>query len=222
VTFHRAACQGVGANVFCSEYLGRRTRLKGTVIYNPVSSRLFDSALASEPGSDTIVAAGRFVEEKGFSTLIQAMRRVDGRLVLAGDGPLRTSLQSLSEDIGVASRVQFAGALGIEALQDLYLAAAGTCVPSLWHEPFGYALAEAMASQTPVAAFSVGAANELLADHRGYLSLERSPVALADQLNQMLNDPAERLIRANRAFEFGLTHFHPRVVARQYEALYQR
>ena len=61
-----------------------------------------------------IATTARLVEWKGIDGLIRAMAIVtksipDAQLVIAGDGPLETSLKKLSEDIGVSKNVTFLG-----------------------------------------------------------------------------------------------------------------
>ena len=64
-------------------------------------------------------------------------------------------------------------------------------VPSVWAEPFGLVVVEAMARGTPVMASATGALSELLDDGRtGYLVPPGDAGALARRLAQVLADPA--------------------------------
>jgi spore coat protein SA len=63
--------------------------------------------------------------------------------------------------------------------------------PSIFDEPFGMPIVEAMASGLPVVASSVGGIPELVADgHTGILVDRDNPAALADALNHLLDNPA--------------------------------
>src|SRR4029079_6548375 len=111
----------------------------------------------------------------------------------------RGSLEEAAVALGVAQKVRFLGTLPLAGLKDLYRAVDGACVPSVWGEPFGYAIGEPMALRTPVAAFPVGAAPELLGEARGYLAENRPPQAMAASIRWMLADSSERKARAERA-----------------------
>lgn len=74
--------------------------------------------------------------------------------------------------------------------------------PSVWEEPFGMPLVEAMASATPVVATRGGAFPEIVEHGRSGLLVERSdPQALADAILQLLSSPDQRDAMAQAAFE---------------------
>lgn len=63
-------------------------------------------------GGWSAVAIGRFVPKKGFATLIRAMALAGERgptLTLIGDGPLAADLHRLAQELGVETRIRFAG-----------------------------------------------------------------------------------------------------------------
>ena len=63
-------------------------------------------------GGWSAVAIGRFVPKKGFATLIRAMALAGERgptLTLIGDGPLAADLHRLARELGVETRIRFAG-----------------------------------------------------------------------------------------------------------------
>ncbi len=74
----------------------------------------FPFAVSRRTDRFVILQAARFVEKKGIDLSIRALavaRRSLGsaELWLVGDGPLRTDLESLAADLGVASSVKFLG-----------------------------------------------------------------------------------------------------------------
>ncbi len=80
------------------------------VIYlpNPVRFQVVDRR--SEK-SELILSVGRFVEQKGYLNVIEGFalsraRQLGWRLVLAGDGPDRSKLESLINQLGVTSQVE--------------------------------------------------------------------------------------------------------------------
>jgi glycosyltransferase involved in cell wall biosynthesis len=207
-------------NVFASRYLRSRCGLLGEVIYNPVSPSAFAKRGANVSAGDTIVSAGRFVREKGLDVLLRAMAQVDARLVLAGDGPLRGALEALAVDLGLGPKVIFTGRVALAELQALYAKADLACVPSVWGEAFGYAVAEAMAAGVPVVGSPTGAIPELLADGRGFIAPSLTAEALATSIRQALSDEADRADRANQAAAVAREQLHVDVIGREYEELY--
>lgn len=124
---------------------------------------------------------GRLSPEKGLLTLLQAWERLPSAvpLVIAGDGPMRNSLEAEAASKRLRS-VRFAGRLsraeGYEAMRK----AAFLVVPSVWHEPFGMVVAEAFACGTPVLGASAGAIQEMLDDQVTGVHFARgNPDALA-------------------------------------------
>jgi glycosyltransferase involved in cell wall biosynthesis len=192
--------------------------LPGVVIYNPVAPDVFVES-RTDPGGDLIVAAGRLVREKGFDLLIHAMKDVDARLDIAGDGPIRARLSSLVDELGLRRRVRLVGRLELGALRDLYGKAVLTCVPSKWAEPFGYAVAEAMAVGVPVVATPVGAFPELLGDSRGYVAPDLTPGGLASIADALVHGK-ERGSRARAARSFARATLHVDVIGPKYMERY--
>ena len=90
----------------------------------------------------------------GHDTLLKAMPAIlrdhpDAMLWLAGDGDLRSMLESLCRDLGIAPRVRFLGRLGNDTLWKYYAAADLFVLPSLV-ESWGTVMLESMACGTPV------------------------------------------------------------------------
>jgi glycosyltransferase involved in cell wall biosynthesis len=103
-------------------------------------------------GGPLWLCAGRHVYYKGFLNAIRALTRVQGRLLLIGDGPERPALQDEARRLGVEDRVVFPGELAHYLdLIPYYLAADAFWFPSdARSEAFGLAQVEAMACGCPV------------------------------------------------------------------------
>ncbi len=121
-----------------------------------------------------VLYAGRLSAEKGVLDLVAAANGM--RLVVAGDGPLR-------------SRVPDArGFVPHDELQTLYARAAVVACPSR-REGFGVACLEAMAHGRPVVAGDVGGLRDLVVDgETGYLVPPRDVRALREALERLLVD----------------------------------
>jgi teichuronic acid biosynthesis glycosyltransferase TuaC len=103
-------------------------------------------ALRPEP---TVVTVGHLVARKRHAAVIRAVAELPGvRYLVVGDGPERAALEALARDLGVADRVELAGALPPREAT----AAAHRChvfaMPSV-DEAFGVAYVEAMAGWVP-------------------------------------------------------------------------
>jgi glycosyltransferase involved in cell wall biosynthesis len=112
----------------------------------------------------TIAFAGRLTAQKSLSRALEAVRAADGvRLVIAGDGPDRASLEAQAERLGLDDRVRFLGAQPRERVVELFHAADATILTSSW-ENFPHTVVEALAVGTPVLAMEAGGVGEVVED----------------------------------------------------------
>lgn len=105
---------------------------------------------ASHPGP-LILFVGRLVPYKGLTVLLRAMVDVPATAVLVGDGPQRATLEALARELGIASKVVFAGEVDEVGLTAWYHACDLFVLPSTTRaEAFGVVQTEAMACGKPV------------------------------------------------------------------------
>lgn len=128
----------------------------------------------ADDNTTVLLSVGRLAAEKNLDLIVTTYQslRQSGRpvkLVFAGDGPYRATLQALCPDaffMGMCSHAQLAE---LYASSDLFL------FPSLT-ETFGNVTLEALASGTPVLAYDCAAATELVKDtHNGWLVQGEDP-----------------------------------------------
>jgi glycosyltransferase involved in cell wall biosynthesis len=156
-------------------------------------------------GRPHLLCVGRLVHLKGQSLLIEAIaelarRGVDARLTLVGDGPKRPELEQLARRRGLEKQVHFAGAVGQDALRDVYRSADIFCLPSM-AEGIPVVLMEAMAVEVPVVSTRIMGIPELVEDGRtGLLVTPGRLDELTDALERLIADPdlGARLGRAGR------------------------
>lgn len=145
----------------------------------------------------TVLGTGcRLVPMKGVVYLIRAMALLSPdfpnlRLEIAGDGPLRASLEAEVESLRLRSHVNF---LGWQPSLPPLLAGWDIYVQPSLMEPFGIATLEAMAAGLPVVATNAGGLPEFVREGcTGWLVPPEDPAALADRLRHLLLDaPARR------------------------------
>lgn len=165
------------------------------------------------------VGFGRLVEAKGFDVALRAFatfpknRPCGARLVIAGDGPARASLETLAAELGLQPpQVNFPGWIAHDDMHGLLGTATAVVVPSVWPEPFGLVALEAGIAERPIIASRVGGLPEFVIDgETGWLVPPGDPDALARAFSEVLEDPerAQRLGRNARqkaVREFSIEH----------------
>ena len=174
-----------------SRYMARTMKrwrgLDCIVAHNPVS--IPEDGLQPSRGDGRILFVGRLLVEKGLLNLVEAMHKPkleDAKLVIVGDGPLRQELQAAVNNMGLATRVKLAGWVTAEQLRNYRDACDVSVLASIWPENCSISIIEAMASQRPVVATSVGGNPELIPPGTGILVPKNNPVLLAEALSEVL------------------------------------
>lgn len=142
-----------------------------------------------------VVFIGRMTSLKGGDLLVRAIagaeRRLSRRvpLVMAGDGPERSRLESLARRMSVDAT--FPGWIDRVARSSLLQRASLLVVPGTWPEPFGLVGLEAAACGVPSVAFDTGGIREWLRDGETGLMAGAQPdaLALATAVACVLADP---------------------------------
>jgi glycosyltransferase involved in cell wall biosynthesis len=203
-------------------------RNKMHVVYNTVNLRMIrkcaaESIALSSSSMFTIINIGRLVAQKDHATLLRAFAaartEVPARLVILGQGPLQTELESLAERLGVRKDVLF---VGWEDNPYAWLRRADLFVLSSIYEGFGNVVIEAMACGLPVVSTDCPSGpSEILREGKvGLLVSVGDAPALGAAIVRVLQEPGmrERLIACSRerARDFDINTIGPR-----YEALLQ-
>ncbi len=126
-----------------------------TVLYPPVDLEAFTPK--SEPGGEYFLAGGRLVAYKRFDLIVKAFNRLGMKLKIFGTGPEFQALKKLARD-----HIELLGYVTDEERAQLYRNARAFINPQV--EDFGITPIEAMASGTPVIAYSQGGAKETVID----------------------------------------------------------
>ena len=155
--------------------------------------------LAAPVAEPVIVAAGRFVPQKRFDLLLDAMSRLataDARLILLGDGPGRAELAAWVGRLGLDGRVSMPGHVDdIRATLD----GARLCVISSDYEGYPAVAVEALAAGVPVVTTNCSPAiGEILPDPAlGTIVPLGNAIALAAAIDARLAaPPADRAVLA--------------------------
>lgn len=183
-------------------------------IYNPVVDEHLRTQAAAIPAhpwlaphsSPVVLAAGRLIAQKDFSTLLQAFalvrRRRQLRLLILGEGELRAPLLAQAAQLGVADDVAMPG---FEANPYAAMSAAAVFVLSSRFEGLPGVLIQAMACGARVVSTDCPSGpREVLEDGRwGALVPVGDASALATAITEALDNPRPPDVRA-RAAEFSV------------------
>ncbi|QHM74626.1 Alpha-D-kanosaminyltransferase [Mixta theicola] len=178
-------------------------------IYNGLDLAQF-SYLAPVQRPRQILAIGRLVAKKGFHVLIDALdilraRNEEFSCTLIGDGPLCPTLAAQIQRLGLGDRVTLSGSRPQPEVKAAVQQAAMVVAPSVISEEgdrdgLPTVLLEAMALGTPVISTEVAGIPELVSDEiTGLCVTPGDPLALADAMQRLLNDPALQLTLAQQA-----------------------
>ena len=153
-------------------------------------------ALRKEKGwqdETVLISVGRLAPEKNWDTLLRAFakvceRRAGLRLVLIGDGPAKSELETLASELGIAEHVTFTGALRFEDVP-CYLKAADVFAFASVTETQGLVTMEAMAAGLPIVAVDGSGTRDIVEDGKQGFLVENDADALAQGLENLLADP---------------------------------
>lgn len=135
----------------------------GTV-YNGVR---LDTLKFNEKGGDCLIWISRFARKKGAREAIKIAKRAGMKIILAGrieDEPEEIYFNTYIKPEINDRDVFYLGELNKKELSDFYGRGKALLYPISWHEPFGLVMAEAMACGTPVIAYKMGSAPEVVKD----------------------------------------------------------
>ena len=185
------------------------------VIYNPVATgtfknKEFDSIKAENWGigyNYHILAVGTLKPEKNYKSLIQAFSYIaeenNAKLVILGDGDLRTDLEALIIKLKLEDRVSLFGFV-IDPYPwyksaDLFVSS------SLW-EGFGNVIVEALECGVPVVSTDSGGPSEILKDGvYGKLVPVDDCNTLAVAMNESLQESHNSNFLMDRARDFSIS-----------------
>jgi phosphoheptose isomerase len=200
---------------------------------NKIRARL---TLGLPPDEHLILQLGRMVPRKGVDNAIRGFAHLLKQhslpvrlLIVGGEAempdpqltPEISRLQTIAQELGVASQVTFVGQRGREVLK-YYYSAADVFVTTPWYEPFGITPVEAMACGTPVIGADVGGIKFTVKDgETGYLVPPNEPERLADRLLHLLENPQLMSLFGRQAIRRSQEHFTWQKVTSAVAALYE-
>jgi glycosyltransferase involved in cell wall biosynthesis len=181
-------------------------------------------AIGLQADSLLLLTVGRLAIQKGHAVLLEAIAQFApayprAQFAFAGDGPLRSNLQTHATRLGIGDRVHFLGVQ--EDITSLLFAADIFVQPSLW-EGLSLALLEALFAGLPVVATRVEGVVDVVEDEKSALLVAPGEVdPLAAALVRMIDDDRLRTRIARAGQERAERNFGIDKMCRAYEGLMQ-
>ncbi len=140
-----------------------------------------------------LLTVGRLVYYKGFQYLISAMAKIEANLIIIGQGAKKKQLEKLIKKLELTNKINIID--HVPDLKSYYLASDLFIFPSCARsEAFGLVQLEAMAYQKPVInTYLKTAVEEVSLNNVTGLTVPiKDSIALAEAINNLLNDPEKR------------------------------
>jgi len=191
--YHDAVTRYVYVSEYARDTYGVR-HLPNQVIYPGSNFSVFQRA-GTRPDPDTIGMVYRMdgdkINERAMEPFIKAVKkRPQTKVLIVGGGEQLGLFQQRVAEAGVAAQFTFTGYVAYERLAALYQQLAIFVAP-VYSESFGQVTPFAMNMGIPVAAYNVGALEEILANPE-VLAPGEDAEALSEIIVGLLNDPERR------------------------------
>lgn len=228
--------------VICvSDFIKKKTDsiqdgMNTSVVLNGIDIKRFKEARRTERSvlnlneeDFVVVFVGRLQKEKGIGVLLDAMTRIENeRIKLLVIGSSFYNLQQSDNEYGpvlaekatvLGDRVKFTGYVEHDMLPSYMKSADVAVLPSIWDEPFGLTIAEAMAAGLPVVSTRSGGIPEICEGAAVLLDRgENLADNLADTIQQLYFHPerlqALRKMACERVAQFGIESYATEMLER--------
>jgi colanic acid/amylovoran biosynthesis glycosyltransferase len=173
----------------------------------------------------TILTVGRLIHGKGLLILLEAMdglrkKRLRVRLIVVGDGPVRSEFEQAARRLGLDDAVDFVGAVGQDEIRRYYGIADVFCLSS-FAEGIPVVLMEAMAMEIPVVGTAITGIPELITNGiQGLLVPPGRVDALISSLEILIVSPSTRTEMGRAGRQKVLMEFDVRESALQLKQIF--
>jgi len=171
----------------------------------------------SQKRTEYVVGAlGRFVPEKGFNYLIEAIsilrdRKYRVKLLIGGAGPLEIQLKKLAHGLNIGKNIEFIG--WINDKESFFKTVDIFCIPSVF-ETFGIVALEAMSHQVPIISTKTAGASQIFeAGSDALITNTASDQGLADNIAYLIDNPLRAQELIDKAYSKIISYYDTRVVA---------
>lgn len=144
--------------ICCSEFMKRKMDMNPLFASKTIAMHNFVDSLqpAAVEKQDYVLYFGRYSEEKGIRTLVEACRALPQiPFIFAGTGPLESLLENIPN-------IRIVGFQSGDALHSLIAGARFSVYPSEWYENCPFSVMESQMLSTPVLGADIGGIPELI------------------------------------------------------------
>ncbi len=175
-------------------------------------------------GPSIVLFVGRLRYYKGLQVLIDAMKDVEGKLLIIGDGCLENKMKHHVKSRHLEGKIDFLGALSDADVAANLKACDVFVLPSVQRsEAFGVAQIEAMACGKPVISTELGTGTSFVNCHKqtGIVVPPNDAKSMATAINLLLRDPEKRAAYGQAGLDRVRTFFTKESMVRKICAVYQ-
>jgi L-malate glycosyltransferase len=204
-------------------------------LFQPAPQTALKAKLGIAPEEFVVGFVGRFVPEKGLSTLFKALatlKEQPWKLVLLGRGPLKSTLEQQAQALGIFDNIRWVESVPHDEVPN-YISLMDTLVlPSEttydfktltaagWKEQFGHVLIEAMACRVAVVGSDSGEIPHVIQD-TGLIFPEGNVERLADCLGKLMMQPDLCESLAQKGYERAMVRYTNQALAQELLGFYQ-
>lgn len=212
--------------ITCSDFLNKRVQKVDCIkeppiitVHNGIDVKRFSDArptdrlkLGMTPNDYIVFYSGRLTKEKGILELIRAFKQINSipniKLIIAGasfygkDNNETLYIKELQEEArDIKEKVYFTGYVDYKEMPSILKIANVVVVPSLWEEPFGLTVLEAMSAGIPLIATRCGGIPEVCGDTAILIERENITHNIAKAILSIYNNPEVAKLMAQKAKE---------------------
>lgn len=175
-------------------------------------------------GRPMVLFAGKITKYKGVEYLVNAAGKIHGEVVILGEGPELTRIKQRAEDLKLTN-IHWVGHLGagVKKLAPYYSRADVFVAPSVWDEPLGLVILEAMSCNTPVVVTRKGGIPLAVKEGvNGLFIRPRNSSEIVEKVNRLLDNEAMRHKMGDTARKIAVEKFSWDIIARKFEHMYEK
>ena len=196
------------------------------IVHCGLDKSFFEREVPPVLETNRLVCVGRLNEQKGHLVLLEAARElakksVDFKLVLVGDGELRSQIEDLITQYNLQDRITITGWADSNEVRQHIVNSRAMVLPS-FAEGLPVVIMEALALGRPVVSTYIAGIPELVDPNCGWLIPSGSIEALTESMRQVLELPVEKLSQMGQigAEKVALQH-NVAIEARKLATLFQ-
>lgn len=204
-------------------------------LFTPTPQPELATKLGIEQDDFVVGFVGRFVQEKGLMTLVNALATLKDKswkLLLLGRGSLQSELMEKAAEHNIQDRIILVESVSHDEVPKYINLMSTLVLPSEtnyklknitsvgWKEQFGHVLIEAMACKVPVIGSNSGEIPHVIGD-AGLIFPEGDAKALADCIVQLIEKPELAKKLGEMGYQKAMTQYTNKALAKQQLEFYQ-